>query len=110
VSAEVDPPCATSDQVPDAAAVSDGFDPQRPYRLDPKVALRPEEFGALAYHYGTRRLAFLKSPVLVDVVKALADHPSADDALAVHVTTPKQHERFAAALAHLAGLGIICPR
>ena len=27
--------------------------------LDPQVALRPEPFGALAYHYGNRRLVFL---------------------------------------------------
>ncbi|MGZ4705982.1 MAG: mycofactocin biosynthesis chaperone MftB, partial [Acidimicrobiales bacterium] len=32
------------------------FDPTKPYRLDPRVALRPEPFGALAYHYGNRRL------------------------------------------------------
>ncbi|MCY7299756.1 MAG: mycofactocin biosynthesis chaperone MftB, partial [Ilumatobacteraceae bacterium] len=27
--------------------------------LHPQVALRPEPFGALAYHYGNRRLVFL---------------------------------------------------
>ena len=39
--------------------------------LDPQVALRPEPFGALAYHYGTRRLIFLKHPDVVRVVRAL---------------------------------------
>jgi mycofactocin biosynthesis protein MftB len=39
--------------------------------LDPQVALRPEPFGALAYHYGNRRLIFLKHPDVVAVVKAL---------------------------------------
>jgi putative mycofactocin binding protein MftB len=87
-----------------------GFDPDRPWQLDPKVALRPETFGALAYHYGTRRLAFLKSAGLVEVVKALADHDSAAAALAAHIKTPGQQERYTAALAHLAGLGIITPR
>ena len=29
--------------------------------LDPEVSLRTEPFGALAYHYGTRRLTFLRS-------------------------------------------------
>jgi mycofactocin biosynthesis protein MftB len=42
--------------------------------LDPQVALRPEPFGALAYHYGNRRLIFLKHPDVVRVVRALADH------------------------------------
>jgi len=27
------------------------------WRLDGSVALRPEPFGALAYHFGTRRLS-----------------------------------------------------
>jgi putative mycofactocin binding protein MftB len=41
------------------------------WRLHPQVALRPERFGALAYHYGTRRLSFLKSRRLLEVVEAL---------------------------------------
>jgi mycofactocin biosynthesis protein MftB len=42
--------------------------------LHERVALRPEPFGALAYHYGTRRLIFLKHPDVVRVVSEL-DHP-----------------------------------
>jgi putative mycofactocin binding protein MftB len=34
-------------------------DLDRPYRLSPRVAPHPEPFGALAYHYGNRRLTFL---------------------------------------------------
>jgi mycofactocin biosynthesis protein MftB len=49
--------------------------------LDPQVALRPEPFGALAYHYGNRRLVFLKHPDMVAVAKALGNHPSLADAL-----------------------------
>jgi putative mycofactocin binding protein MftB len=49
--------------------------------LDPQVALRPEPFGALAYHYGNRRLIFLKHPDVVRVVRALADHATVADAL-----------------------------
>ena len=37
--------------------------------LDPQVALRPEPFGVLAYHYGNRRLIFLKHPDVVRVVR-----------------------------------------
>src|ERR1700761_7377440 len=32
----------------------------RSLRLSPQVGLRPESFGAMSYHYGTRRLSFLK--------------------------------------------------
>ena len=49
--------------------------------LDPQVALRPEPFGALAYHYGNRRLIFLKHPDVVRVVQALGDHATVADAL-----------------------------
>ena len=53
------------------------FDLDRAWRLHPQVALRPEGFGALAYHFGTRRLTFLKRPEMRLVVEALAAHPSA---------------------------------
>ncbi len=49
--------------------------------LDERVALRPEPFGALAYHYGNRRLVFLKHPDMVTVARALGDHPSLAAAL-----------------------------
>ena len=38
-----------------------------PWMLSPSVALRPEPFGALAYHFGNRKLTFLKRPELVAV-------------------------------------------
>jgi putative mycofactocin binding protein MftB len=50
-------------------STEEGFDPERPYELHPDVALRPEPFGALAYHYGNRRLTFLRSHELVDLVR-----------------------------------------
>jgi len=49
--------------------------------LDPQVALRPEPFGALAYHYGTRRLVFMKHHDVVEVARHLAEHPSLSAAL-----------------------------
>ena len=52
------------------------------WELDPRVAIRPEPFGALAYHYGNRRLTFLKAPELVSLVQSLGSFPSVDDALA----------------------------
>lgn len=84
-----------------------GFDPGRRYRLDPDVALRPEPFGALAYHYGSRRLTFLRSPLLADVVRHLGDHPSVDEALATEVP-PERQGAFRTALASLADSRFIC--
>ena len=49
---------------------------ERPLALHPQVALRPEPFGALAYHYGNRRLVFLQHTDMVSVVQHLAEHPS----------------------------------
>ncbi len=53
----------------------------RRLRLHPQVALRPEPFGALAYHYGNRKLIFLKHPDVVRVVRALDEHDTVADAL-----------------------------
>lgn len=57
-----------------------GFDPERHWRLHPQVAARPEPFGALLYHFGTRKLSFLKNRTIVEVVNSLADHPDARSA------------------------------
>ena len=54
---------------------------ERPLALHPQVALRPEPFGALAYHYGNRRLVFLQHADMVAVARALADHATLADAL-----------------------------
>ena len=53
-----------------------------PLALHPQVALRPEPFGALAYHYGNRKLVFLKHPDVVTVAQALGDHASLAETLA----------------------------
>ena len=45
------------------------FDLQRAYTLNPVVAIRPEPFGALIYHFGNRRLSFLKTRQLVNVIR-----------------------------------------
>ena len=42
--------------------------------------MRPEPFGALLYHFGTRKLSFLKNRTIVEVVKSLGDHPDARSA------------------------------
>lgn len=67
-----------------------GFDVGRRYEKHPQVAIRAEDFGALAYHYGNRRLVFLKAPELVRLVESLADFPTARAALAACVPAPRR--------------------
>ena len=55
--------------------------PEETWRLSESVALRPEPFGAMAYHFGTRQLSFLKTKRLVDVVQRLATSPSVGQAM-----------------------------
>ena len=57
------------------------FDPDVGWRLHHQVAVRPEPFGALLYHFGTRKLSFLKNRTIVEMVKSLDDHPDARSAL-----------------------------
>ncbi|MGE3619551.1 MAG: mycofactocin biosynthesis chaperone MftB [Acidimicrobiia bacterium] len=78
--------------------------------LDPRVALRPEPFGALAYHYGTRRLTFLRSPDLVELVRSLADHATVDDALAASGVAPARWPALRAAVDALVGSGFLRAR
>lgn len=73
----------------------------RTLALHPQVALRPEPFGALAYHYGTRRLVFLKHPDVVRVVEALADHASVADALVACEIDPRRWASFERAIGSL---------
>ena len=86
------------------------FDLRRAYRLNPAATLRPEPFGALAYHFGNRRLSFLKSRQLVSVVRLLESHHCAADALEA-AGVPVQHwDRYTAALAALADSEVIDER
>lgn len=82
----------------------------RPWALHEQVALRPEPFGALAYHYGTRRLSFLKSPVLLAAVRGLEDHPTARDACVAAGVAESGLAAYERALSTLAETGMICER
>ena len=86
------------------------FDLHRAYRLNPAATLRPEPFGALVYHFGNRRLSFLKSPELVTVVGLLGRHDSAADALDAAGVPAAQRARYAEALAALAQSEVIDER
>ena len=79
-----------------------GFDPDRPYRLHERVALRPEPFGALAYHYGNRRLNFLRAHELVTLVEALDTHDSPRLAFAACGIDDRRWPAFEKALSQLA--------
>ncbi|MEP6561123.1 MAG: mycofactocin biosynthesis chaperone MftB [Nakamurella sp.] len=87
------------------------FDAARPYELHPAVEVRPEPFGALLYSFKTRRLSFLKDPLLVTLVRALGHHPTAGDACrAVGITDPDRRTMFLRALATLASTETIRER
>ncbi len=98
-----------------AASTKSVADVPRPFArsghwsLSDAVSLREESFGALAYHHGTRRLVFVKSPVLVDVLRRLGDYDTVDDALGALVE-PAERDRFASALASLARSEILSGR
>ena len=85
------------------------FDAEGPWRVHPQVALRNESFGALAYHYGTRRLLFLKSPMLVTLVSALDNYPSASAAVEAIVPVTER-SKYSRALARLAASEVIDAR
>jgi putative mycofactocin binding protein MftB len=67
---------------PDSGPGARRFDLDRPWRVDERVAVRPEPFGALLYHFGTRRLSFLKNVTVLTVLQSLDEHPSARSACA----------------------------
>ncbi|GAB2532544.1 mycofactocin biosynthesis chaperone MftB [Nocardia heshunensis] len=87
-----------------------GFDLDGRWGLHAKVSIRPERFGALLYHFDTRRLSFLRSPTLLRVVEHLGTEPSARAACAAAGVAPRQLSAYTNALAALADSTMICPR
>ena len=85
------------------------FAVEQAWQLNPQVALRDESFGALAYHYGNRRLVFLKSRLLVELVSSLHDYPSAAEAIDA-VVPEGQRDSYRRALARLAASEVINAR
>jgi mycofactocin biosynthesis protein MftB len=69
--------------------------------LDPQVALRPEPFGALAYHYGNRRLVFMKHTDVVAVARQLASHATLSATLQACGIAESRWPSFAKAFASL---------
>ncbi len=81
-----------------------------PLQLDPQVALRPEPFGALAYHYGTRRLVFMRDRDVVAVARALDAHPSLSATLQACDVAESRWPSFAKAFAALNASEIVRER
>ena len=85
------------------------FDPGRAWRLHPQVAVRPEPFGALLYHFGTRKLSFLKNRTILTVVQSLADHPDASAACRAAGVEDTRQRPYLHALGVLAGSQMLVP-
>jgi len=101
--------CAASTEPP-ATEPPAPFDLDAPWRLAAAVRVRPEAFGALLYHFGTRQLSFLKSPALLAVVRSLAAQPSARAACAAAGVPAGEMPAYGRALATLAASRMICRR
>jgi mycofactocin biosynthesis protein MftB len=82
----------------------------QPWALSPSVALRPESFGALAYHFGNRRLTFLKRRELVEVVQGLGGSPDVRTALRRAGVPAAQWGSYVTALRGLAESDMIVQR
>ncbi|WP_313905981.1 mycofactocin biosynthesis chaperone MftB [Streptomyces malaysiensis] len=94
----------------DPGPADGGFNLDAAWRLHPHVAVRPERFGALLYHFRTRRLSFLKDRTLLAVVRSLADQPSARTACQAAGVRPAELARYETALATLAASHMITAR
>ena len=82
----------------------------RSWELSPRVAVRPEPFGALLYDYGTRRLTFLKDRRLLDVVTGLTASATAREACETAGVTTDELPAFGRALEQLASRGMLQER
>ena len=86
------------------------FDPARGWRLHPQVAVRPEPFGALLYHFGTRKLSFVKSRTMLAVVDALGEYADARSACRAAGVADDRQGPYLQALGTLAASSMLVPR
>lgn len=99
----------TATQTRDGADV-DAFDPDRGWRLHPQVAVRPESFGALLYHFGTRKLSFLKNRTILAIVETLGEHPDIRTACRAAGIDDDAQEPYLRALATLVASNMLIPQ
>lgn len=87
--------CAVSTKNTTALDLNQGW------RVHPQVSIRPEPFGALLYHFGTRKLSFLKDRRLLEIVQVLSDYPTALKACHAIGVSENELPQFQKALATL---------
>lgn len=80
------------------------------WALHPAVSVRPEPFGALLYHFGNRKLSFLKDRLLLDVVNEIGTQPSLDAAFDAAGVPDDQRARYRKAIQSLVASEIVVPR
>lgn len=88
--------------VGEQAGAGSAFDPALGWRLHPQVAVRPEPFGALLYHFGSRKLSFLKNRTILAVVESLSEHADVRSALRAAGVEGPQEPSYLHALGVLA--------
>jgi putative mycofactocin binding protein MftB len=82
----------------------------RAWELAPQVSVRPEPFGALLYHFGTRRLSFLKDRRLLVIVQGLGVASTARAACAAAGVERDELTAYERALARLAATDMVRER
>ena len=92
------------------SAPSIAFDPDLGWRLHPQVAVRPEPFGALLYHFGTRKLSFLKNRTILALVQTLAQYPDVRSACRAAGVDDDAQEPYLRALSTLVASNMLVPK
>jgi putative mycofactocin binding protein MftB len=81
------------------------------YSLAPQVAIRPERFGGLIYRHDNRKLYFLNSRVLVELLNELDGTQPLSAMLEVFVKRrglgPDDRQALETGLVQLEGIGIL---
>jgi len=79
------------------------------WEISPQVSVRQERFGALLYHFGNRKLTFVKKRDLVTVLESLESQASVRAALESSGVAQSAWSEYVAALGRLASSDIIRP-
>ncbi len=72
--------------------------------------MRPEPFGALLYHFGTRKLSFLKNRTILAIVESLSEHDDLRSALRANNVDAVNEQPYLHALGVLVGSNMLVRR